>query len=309
MNPVNQSTLSFSQMSSVRGFSYESSQMNEDLLFAHITPEVPLPVFERPVRIDGWMLSLCLRGVLQLEIDLHPCRLEPNSVACLGLDNIVRIHTESEKDFEGYILILSPSFMRNLNIDLNLINISSMAKAKTLRPEPMLLESTEFNRIKTICELIHSNVSGQGGDPTTYSLSIVRNLVAVVLYELMAVAQKASEEIPSAPDASRSRRTMYVHKFMHLLQEHHRQERSVSFYAGKLFISPKYLSLVIKETTGRSASQWIDEMVVLEAKNLLRFSGKNIQQVAYELNFSNQSTFGKYFKHLTGMSPSEYIKS
>ena len=53
----------------------------------------------------------------------------------------------------------------------------------------------------------------------------------------------------------------------------------------------------------------IDEFVILEAKNLLRFSGKNIQQIAYELNFPNQSSFGKYFKHLTGMSPSEYQRT
>ncbi|MDE7032691.1 MAG: helix-turn-helix domain-containing protein, partial [Muribaculaceae bacterium] len=53
----------------------------------------------------------------------------------------------------------------------------------------------------------------------------------------------------------------------------------------------------------------IDDRVIMEARNLLRYSGKNIQQVAYMLNFSNQSSFGKYFKHLTGMSPTEYQKS
>ena len=46
--------------------------------------------------------------------------------------------------------------------------------------------------------------------------------------------------------------------------------------------------------------------MILEAKNLLRYSGRNVQQVAYELNFPNQSAFGKYFKHITGMSPTEF---
>ena len=83
----------------------------------------------------------------------------------------------------------------------------------------------------------------------------------------------------------------------------------MSFYADKLCISPKYLSLLVKETTGKSAARWIDEFVLMEAKNLLRFSGKNVQQVAYALNFTNQSSFGKYFKHMTGQSPTEYQKS
>lgn len=96
---------------------------------------------------------------------------------------------------------------------------------------------------------------------------------------------------------------------MNLVQLHHTHERSIAFYADKLFISPKYLSHIIKEATGRSAAAWIDEFVILEAKNMLRFSNKNIQQVAYALNFNTQSSFGKYFKHITGMSPTEYQKS
>ncbi len=96
---------------------------------------------------------------------------------------------------------------------------------------------------------------------------------------------------------------------MRLVRKHFRYERTVGFYADKLCISPKYLSLVVKEATNRSAAQIIDEYVILEAKNLLRFSGKNVQQVAYELNFPNQSSFGKYFKHLTGMSPTEFQNS
>lgn len=66
---------------------------------------------------------------------------------------------------------------------------------------------------------------------------------------------------------------------------------------------------MVREATGRPASAWIDDYVILEAKNLLRFSGKNVQQIAYELNFTNQSSFGKYFKHLTGMSPTQFQRS
>ena len=89
----------------------------------------------------------------------------------------------------------------------------------------------------------------------------------------------------------------------------HTQERSVTFYAEKLCITPKYFSTLIKKQTGKSAAQWIDDYVILEAKNLLKFSGMSIQEIAYHLNFSTQSFFGKYFKHQTGLSPSEYRSS
>ena len=94
--------------------------------------------------------------------------------------------------------------------------------------------------------------------------------------------------------------------FLRLVRANYRSQRAIAFYADKMFISPKYLSLIIKEATGRSAAEWIDSYVLQEAKNLLRYSGKNVQQIAYELNFTNQSSFGKYFKHLTGMSPTRF---
>ena len=84
------------------------------------------------------------------------------------------------------------------------------------------------------------------------------------------------------------------------------QERSVTFYAEQLCITPKYFSMLVKKLSGKSAAQWIDNYVILEAKNLLKYSDMSIQEIAYQLNFSTQSFFGKYFKHQTGMSPTEY---
>ena len=96
---------------------------------------------------------------------------------------------------------------------------------------------------------------------------------------------------------------------MTLLASYYDKERSVRFYAEKLNLTSNYLSGIIKDYTGKTASEWIEEYVILEAKALLKFSGLNIQQVAYELNFPSQSMFGKYFKKQTGMSPKVYIKS
>ena len=72
-------------------------------------------------------------------------------------------------------------------------------------------------------------------------------------------------------------------------------------------MSVNYLSTVVKNYTGKTAGDWIDEYVILEAKSLLRFSGLNIQQIAYQLNFPTQSAFGKYFKNKTGLSPKRFM--
>lgn len=141
-----------------------------------------------------------------------------------------------------------------------------------------------------------------------YVKSIARNLISALVYEMMEIAAKHDEIIEDDDERYKSRRLGYVRDFMQLINRYHTKERSVGFYADKLYISPKYLSLIIKESTGKSAAQWIDECVIMEAKTCSVFR-ENIQQIAYELNFSNQSSFGKFFKHLTGMSPTEFQRS
>jgi AraC-like DNA-binding protein len=118
-----------------------------------------------------------------------------------------------------------------------------------------------------------------------------------------------THDSPSKNEIKMSRQEIFFGKFIALLTQYHTQERSVTFYAEKLCITPKYFSTLIKKQTGKSAAQWIDDYVILEAKNLLKFSGMSIQEIAYHLNFSTQSFFGKYFKHQTGLSPSEYRSS
>jgi AraC-like DNA-binding protein len=106
-----------------------------------------------------------------------------------------------------------------------------------------------------------------------------------------------------------SRKEELLDGFLQLLTKHVREYHVVTFYAEKLFITPQYLSLILRELTGRSANKWIDDALITEAKILLKTPLATIQQVADTLNFSDQSTFGKFFKKHIGMSPMEYRKS
>ena len=83
----------------------------------------------------------------------------------------------------------------------------------------------------------------------------------------------------------------------------------MQFYADKLHLTPKYLSKIIKEASGRSGPDWIDEYVILEAKNLLRYSKMTIKEIVFALNFPNASVFHKYFKAHTGLTPTDYRRA
>ena len=97
--------------------------------------------------------------------------------------------------------------------------------------------------------------------------------------------------------------------FQTLLREHCKKQHDVKFYADKLCITTQYLSSILKEQSGRSASQWIQEALIIEAKGMLKSPRVNVQQVADRLNFPDQSTFGKFFKKHTGISPMAFRKS
>ena len=115
------------------------------------------------------------------------------------------------------------------------------------------------------------------------------------------------QEYTTSPTLTRKEELLEA--FLKLLFIHCKEQHVVSFYADKLYITPQYLSLILKEQTGKSANKWIDEALMQEAKILLKAPQSTVQQVADTLHFSDQSTFGKFFKKHMGMSPMEYRKS
>ena len=129
-----------------------------------------------------------------------------------------------------------------------------------------------------------------------------------VLYETLSIyASHIDGEATNKNNVRRKEDVFY--RFLLLVEANYQKERSVNFYAEKLSITPKHLSAVAKETSGHTAGEWIDSYVILEAKLLLHNSELTIQEISTKLNFANQSFFGKYFKHHTGMSPRSYRQS
>ena len=165
------------------------------------------------------------------------------------------------------------------------------------------LDGEEWDGVMRSLDGIRIEGARQHNDP--YSAEIIRSMIRTLAYKVCRIIARHVET--GASDASsRSRNEEYFNQFMGVLARHYMQQRSVGFYAGQLNLTPKYLTTIIRKTSGRTAVQWIDDYVVLEAKNLLKYSTMSIQEISYYLNFPNQSFFGKYFKNHTGMTPTAY---
>ena len=103
-----------------------------------------------------------------------------------------------------------------------------------------------------------------------------------------------------------SRADGIMKEFAELLVKHIHKETNVEFYAEKLCISKQYLSLIVKEKTRVTIGTIISAMRAEAAARLLRDPKKTIQQIAEELSFADQSSFGKFFRKHAGLSPLKY---
>lgn len=292
-------------LSDIRRFGSEFSSLGQEYILARVEPgDFSSADIISPCRFDGVTIVLMLNASGSVTINLETLEVPRYSIMVIDETMPVNLHCDDVSDMEAYLLFLSKDFLESVNIDTNAIG------RHPFHPEnsPVLKLSEENTAlIQKYLGLLRDNA--EMPDESHYRINIARNLIANIFYILLEIERQNRNNSDDADKAPRSRRINYVTDFLRLVRQNFREQRSVGYYADRLYITPKYLSLVIKETTGRSAAQWIGRHVIIEAKNLLRFSGKNIQQIAYELNFPNQSSFGKYFKHNTGMSPSEFQKS
>lgn len=103
-----------------------------------------------------------------------------------------------------------------------------------------------------------------------------------------------------------ARTNMIFDQFLKLVAENFMTHKTIGFYAEKLYLTPKYLSSLVKTVSGRTASEWIDAFIILEAKNLLKYSNLTIKEIGYKLHFASIPSFFKFFKSHTGMTPTDY---
>ncbi len=252
--------------------------------------------------VEGMLCFLHTKGTVGVGFNSEYFTLSEPSLIVAPQGTLLHFDSPDWAEVDAYVLVLSLEFLQDINISFSAISGEAFIKNPT---HMIMLRDRELPLLMRYFKLMHTVMSDNFN--SQLNRHMVSNILAAFFYQAVALLYKRLDIVD--PDRPGTHRNNYVHEFLKLVHLYYTKERSVNFYASKLFISPKYLSLLVKEATGRSAARWIDYFVISEAKNLLRFSGKNIQQVAYALNFSNQSSFGKYFKHLTGMSPTEYQKS
>lgn len=137
----------------------------------------------------------------------------------------------------------------------------------------------------------------------SYSMRTIQLLQMALMNDLHHIQTVEAER---QPDVKPSRQEQVFNQFIDLVNEHGSRERRIQFYAERLLLSPNRLSTLIKEYSGRTVSQWLNQETLLQAKVLLRHSDLMIYEIADRLGFAESTAFNRYFKREVGMTPLEY---
>lgn len=259
-----------------------------------------ISIFDGPCKLEVAGVGLCLEGHNNINISLREYQLCPGRMMVILPDQIIE-NRKVTSDFKGIFVAVSKKLLEVLPRMGNVLSLFLF-----LKDCPCIdITRAEQEIFKEYHSFIWKRVKNKNN---TYRRESVLGLMQSFFYELCNIF-RLHAPIVSPGSITKSRKEFLFEEFYHLLSQSYQSERKVKFYADQLCLTPKHLSGVVKEVSGKTVGEWIDEFVVLEAKALLNSSSMNIQEIADRLNFANQSFFGKYFKHYTGMSPKEYRKS
>ena len=256
------------------------------------------PIHRYPIRFDGLYIGLREKGKARFSINLKEFEVGHNDLVICSPNALVQA-TLHEDIHLVQSMVVSSHFLKEMYISLN----SFMPFFAARKDHPVFhLTDSELEELKTYFLLIKDNTEKDD----YFRTDIIKRLLAAYLYKLGSILYSHRPELQEEAAKPLKREEILFKEFIRLVSEHHRKERRVDFYAERMFLSSKHFSTVIKKVSGKTAGQWIDEYVILEAKTLLKYSAMSIQEISYYMNFPNPSFFGKYFRHHTGMSPSEY---
>ncbi len=249
--------------------------------------------YYRPLQSSAYLFILCSRGECKLTSNMSDYTLTENRIITILPNSYIHITSQSP-NCRLYLLAFDQklmnrtyifsSLMRHLHFILESPMIELSAKVSQLIQEYVIL-LIKANRVKDLSRnsefvttILHALISGLG---SYYNVNEIK----------LGVGNRGADIVKS---------------LVQLIVKYYPTQRSPSFYAEQLQISPQHLSATATKVTGKKVTDIIAQMVIVDAQTKLRATEMSVQEIASALNFPDISVFGKYFKRYTGLSPRQY---
>lgn len=241
-------------------------------------------------QVDHVCIALVTQGEADFQIDGVVYHVKANDMFVIIQQQETKRLSLSQ-DFEARVLIMSRAYVEYLNLK------NSYQMFLNLRRDPVVhLEGESLSSLETVFVILRNSLKHQDNPYLKQTIYyIIKAYIYGFAYYLLpynAKPQTREEEV--------------CNHFLALLESHFREEHSVGYYADRMHLTARYVSSCVKTITGRPAIDIIADKLMLYARKYLKNENWTISQISYELGFSNQSSFGKFFRAHEGIGPREY---
>ena len=249
---------------------------------------------QAPLRTDDFHLIVLSAGQLSVDINFRVFNMQSQSSLHISSGESIR-EISASKDIQGFHIIFSSEFQ---------------VEMRTTRHSPISIQlKKEFpyqeftdDEYDMIITSVRRLVRYFEDTTHCYQSIVVKNEVQNLLLNISTKRRKQHGYIMD----NASHQEVIRERFKNLVAGNSDRQHSVSWYANAMFISPDYLSKIIREYDGTSARAWINASIIEKANFLMMQSNLTLKEISDKLNFPDQSSFGRFFKSNTGQSPKEY---
>ena len=249
-----------------------------------------------PIRCDHYIMVFCLQGTGVRRVNHHQFKIEPNSVHLI-LPGQIHSFWDTTPDFQIYVLLFDKSVLSRFRLALP--ELDRMLIFEFSRNPNIHLEAEESKEWLNAFNVINEEMVKQR--PYCKEAS-----TAGIMQLLIKFRRKSTNHLAS-PEEYKSQTHLFL-RFKSLVEDHFEHVRTVKEYAEMMCLSSKHLSDCIKKATGHSALHYIHERLIHEAEYLLTYTQMSIKEIAYTLQFDDNSHFSRFFKKHKSQTPMAFRK-
>lgn len=265
-----------------------------------------LPIYGEDMTTEKLVVVICTSGQAKLLYDMNEMMFTAGEVAVVMPNHILH-PIESSQDYKATRIILSAEFFKELKLRMLSHNYSKYH----IVPSRIFSEK-EIASISKMIDVIEI-VLEKPTEQLPHRREMLIQLI-IITYELISQSIPERENTIAAQVANNNsidkRSNILFNEFCDLLAHHYREQHEASFYAQQLHLSTKYFSKLIHDAVGVTAKAWIEQYILVQAKQLLSTRhDMQIQQVAYYLGFTDQATFCRFFARTSGMTARDFRRS
>lgn len=251
-----------------------------------------------PCKIDACIIAYCIKGTLKASINLWEYTIKAGDLVVLIPGSFIQVHEVSDDikvSFTGY----SSSFLSEVNFWKQASNMLI-----PIYKNPIITPTAKLSEIYN--DLFALLIKSSYVSTTLLSKNVVKNILNILIDS---ISQAFEQKLVEQANIPTTREQKIVSEFLQLAFENYRYEHKVAFYAHNANLTLSHFCNVISKTTSMTPQEILMNMIILDAKAQLKGTNLTVNKISGRLGFATQTTFNRYFRTYTNMTPQEYRNS